>query len=71
MLWKDAEFQWETEEMKAMAILKEAHCNAPALKTLYVSDSTGQIVMGVDPSLEGWGAILQQEDANKDWHPCY
>jgi len=53
-----------------MEILKEDLCNAPALKTLDVSDSAGQIVVGVDASLEGWGTILQQEDENKDRHQC-
>jgi hypothetical protein len=48
---KDVEFQWETEEMRAMAILKEALCNTGGLKTLHVSDGAGQIVMGVDASL--------------------
>jgi hypothetical protein len=64
MLQKDVEFQWETEEKTAMAILKEALCNAPALKTVDLSDGTGQIVVGVDASLERWWAILQQEDEN-------
>ena len=70
ILRKDVEFQWETEEKKAMAILKEALCNALALKTLVVSDGAGQIVVGVDGSLEVWGAILLQEDENKDRHRC-
>ena len=70
ILRKDVKFQWETEEKKAMAILKEALCNAPVLKTLDISDGAGQIVVGVDASLEGWGAILHQEDVNKDRHPC-
>jgi len=70
MLRQDVEFQWETEEKKSMAILKEAVCPAPALKTLDVSDGAGQIVVGVDSSLEGWRVILQQEDENMDWHPC-
>jgi len=70
ILRKDFEFQWETEEKNAMAILKEALCNAPALKTLDVSDGAGQIVVGVDVSLEGLGAILQQEDENKVRPPC-
>jgi hypothetical protein len=70
ILRKDVEFQWETEQKKAMAILKEALCNAPALKTFDVSDGAGQIVVGVDASLEGWGAILQQEYENKDRHLC-
>jgi len=46
----DIEFQWETEEKKAMAIMKEALCNAPALKTFDISDGAGQIVVGVDTS---------------------
>jgi len=70
ILRKDVEFQWETEEKKAMAILKEALCNAPALKRLDVSDGARQIVIAVDASLEGWGAILQQEYENEDRHPC-
>jgi hypothetical protein len=36
-----------------MAILKEALCNTPALKTLHVRHGAGQIVVGVDTSLEG------------------
>jgi hypothetical protein len=69
-LRKDVEFQCETEEKKAMANLKEALCNAPALRTLDLSDGAGQIVVGVDASLEEWGVIMQQEDENKDQHPC-
>jgi len=51
--------------------LKEALCNTPVLKILDISDGTGQIVVGVDASVEGWGVMLHQEDENKDWHPCY
>jgi hypothetical protein len=68
-LWQDIEFQWETEAKRAMAMFKKALCNAPALKTIGVSDGAAQIVVGVDVSLEGWGAMLQQEDKNKDPHP--
>jgi hypothetical protein len=57
ILRKDVEFQWETEEKKAMAILKEALCNAPALKTLDVSDGTGQILIRVGASLKRWSAL--------------
>ena len=52
ILPKDVKFQLETGEKKAMAILKEAVCNAPALKTLDGSDGAGQIVVGVDAILE-------------------
>jgi len=53
-----------------MAILKEALCNTPALKTLDVSDDARQLDMAVDANLEGWGAILQKKDENKDRHQC-
>jgi len=69
ILQKDVQFQWEAEEKKAMEILKEALYNTPALKTLDICDRAGQIVIGVDASLEGWGVIIQQEDENIDWHP--
>ena len=67
----DVEFQWETDENIAMAILKEALCNAPALKMLDVRDGAAQIVIQVDASFEGQGAILQQEDKHKSWHSCH
>ena len=68
---KDVEFQPETKENQATAILKKVLCNDPALKTLDVSDGSGQIVVGVDASLEGWGSILQQENKNHDWNPSH
>jgi len=53
-----------------MAIMKEALCNAPELKTLDIGNGVGQLVVGVDASLEGWGAILHQEYENMNRHPC-
>jgi hypothetical protein len=70
ILQKDIEFQWESDEKKAVAILTEALCNAPALKMLEVTNGTGQIFVGVDTSLEEWSAIWQHEDESKDRHPC-
>jgi hypothetical protein len=70
ILQKDVEFRWQSEHKVAMEALKYALCNAPALKMLDVSNYVGQIVLGLDTSLEGWGAILQQEDEKKIHHPC-
>jgi len=56
--------------MQDIANLKEALCNVAALKMLDISDGAGKIVVQVDTSLEQWGAILQQEDENMDWHLC-
>jgi len=53
-----------------MPTLKEARCNTPGLKTFDDSNGARQIVVGVDTRLEGWGAILQQENENKDRGPC-
>jgi len=41
-----------------MAIMQQALCKAPALKSLHFSDGARQIVMGVDAREEGWGAVL-------------
>ena len=71
ILQKNVEFQWETEEQTAMAILEEALCNAPGLITLGNSDGAWQIVVGVDTRSEGLGVILQQGDENKNRHPCH
>jgi len=71
ILWKDVEFQWAAEEKNACAILKEALCNFHQLKTLDICNGAGQIVVGVDARLEGWGALLKQDDRNNDWHPCH
>ena len=54
-----------------MKALKDALCNALALKTLDISDKASQIVLGVDASLERWGAILQEKDEKKMGHPCW
>ena len=70
ILRKDKEFVWETIQQKAMKVVKDALISAPALRTLDVEEGHGQIVIAVDASLEGWGAILQQEDEEGDRHPC-
>ena len=41
-------------------MLKEALTNAPVLATLDYADDAGEIILAVDASGEGWGAILQQ-----------
>jgi hypothetical protein len=70
ILRKDVKSQCETKEKNAMPILKEVLCNAHGLQMVDVIDGTGQIVVGVDPSLEAWGAISQKEHDNNDQHHC-
>ena len=66
MLWKDIECPWETEDTKGIANLTEDVHNASALKPADITNGTRQIVMGGVTSLEGWGAIVQQGDENRD-----
>jgi len=61
----------KSEENKAFAIFNEALCNTLIFKTLHVSNRAQYIVLGDDPCRHGWGAILQQEDENKDWDSCH
>ena len=70
ILRKDKEFVWETNQQKAMKVVKDALISAPALRILDVEEEHGQIVTAVDASLEEWGAILQQDDEEGDRHPC-
>jgi hypothetical protein len=44
-----------------MFILKEALTSAPALRTLKYSEDAGEIMLAVDASLQGWGAVLHQQ----------
>ena len=68
LLKKNVEFVWTQECDDAMEILKEALTNAPALATLDYADDAGGIILAVDASGEGWGAILQQVKDGKR-HP--
>ena len=60
LLKKNIEFVWTQVCDDAMDILKEALKNTPALATLDYTDDAGEIILAVDASGEGWGAILQQ-----------
>src|SRR5262249_5817826 len=58
---KDQPWEWGDAQIKAMDTLKNRLTTAPALKTLDYSPKAGQIILAVDASLDGWGAILMQE----------
>ena len=60
LLKKDAAWQWAMEEQKAMDELKACITTAPILICLYLGDGAGDIILMVDASLEGWGAVLMQ-----------
>lgn len=57
---KGVAFSWENEQQEAMDKLKMALTTAPALITLVYTDGAGEIILAVDASLKGWGAVLMQ-----------
>jgi RNase H-like domain found in reverse transcriptase/Integrase zinc binding domain/Reverse transcriptase (RNA-dependent DNA polymerase) len=70
LLRKDAAFDWGLEHDEAMDALKEALVSAPALVTLDYSEGAGLIILMVDASLRGWGAVLMQlERGTNKRHP--
>ena len=51
-------FEWGPKQQESMDNLKQALITAPALKPIDY-EASGKIVLVVDSSLIGWGAILQ------------
>ena len=62
---------WGIEHDLAMAALKEALTAVPALVKIDYSEGAGAVILAVDASLEGWGAILGQEDKKGKKHPSW
>src|ERR1700737_1799005 len=52
-----------------MDTLKLALTSAPALVKIIYTDGAGAIILAVDASLKGWGAILMQLDVEGRRHP--
>ena len=57
---KNVPFQWGSEQIEAMDLLKHALTNPPALVSLDYSQGAGDIILAVDASLDGWGGVLMQ-----------
>jgi len=67
---KNRPFIWEGPQQEAMDELKRALTKVPALKPIDY-ESSGMILLSVDSSIIGWGAILQQEEeSTKKHHPA-
>lgn len=67
---KGTVFSWTYECQESMDQLKLALTSAPALIALDYTPGAGTIILAVDASLYGWGAVLMQLDAGKKRHPC-
>ena len=66
---KGVPWNWGLEQDKAMAALKHALTNAPALVKILYTEEAGEIILATDASLQGWGAVLMQLDALGRRHP--
>lgn len=60
LLRKNTVFTWGDHQQEAMDQLKEAVTSDPILVSLDVSKGHGEIILMVDASLTGWGAVLMQ-----------
>ena len=65
---KGVEFEWLEPQKKAMQDLKTALTSAPALVKINYEEGAGNIILTVDASLTGWGAVLQQLDEKAKRH---
>lgn len=69
LLKKDQEWVWEDSHRMAMKTLKEKITQAPALMSPNY-ETGGMLYMAVDASMEGAGAVLEQDDKDGRRHPC-
>jgi hypothetical protein len=60
---KGVKWDWGNEQEKAIETLKLALTTAPALVKIHYGPDYGDIIVGVDASLEGWGCTMGQLDA--------
>ena len=66
---KGVPWHWGVAQDEAIDTLKLALTSAPALVKIIYTDGAGAIILAVDASLKGWGAILMQLDAEGRRHP--
>jgi hypothetical protein len=62
---KGVAWEWNEEQEEAMNTLKTALTSPPALCRISYEEGAGEIVIGVDASLGGWGGTMGQRDENK------
>ena len=64
---KDKKWNWIEECQKAFDLLKEKFTSAPVLR---IPDSSKPFEVESDASKFVCGAVLHQQDMNRDWRPC-
>jgi hypothetical protein len=68
---KNALFKWSLAQEEAMEALKDSLCSALALVLITYNDPWQLIIVAVDGSKKGWGAVLMQLDLKGYWHPIW
>src|SRR3984885_12987224 len=64
---KETKFEWTPERQKAFEALKQKFEDIPVL----LMPNPGKLfVIESDASKFATGAVLRQQDDNRDWHPC-
>jgi hypothetical protein len=69
LMRKNAPFEWSSAQEEAMEALKDSLCSAPALVSITYNDPRQLIIVAVDGSKKGWGAVLMQLDLKGHRHP--
>ena len=69
LLRKDVPWTWGHKQDLAMDQIKIALTSAPALVKIDYDENAGEIILAVDASLTGWGAVLMQKDSEGNRHP--
>jgi hypothetical protein len=70
LMKKNVVWSWTYGCQEAMDALKNALISPPALISIDYGPEGGLIILAVDASLQGWGAVLMQLDLQKRRHPC-
>ena len=66
LLKKTEKYKWTLEHQKAFDTMKEQFMEA---LVLYMPDETKPFILEMDASKNASGAVLRQQDSNRDWHP--
>jgi len=67
LTWKNKTFEWTAECQQSFKVLKAKFSEAPIL---LIPDPTKPFIVKSDASKFATGAVLRQQDMNRDWHPC-
>jgi hypothetical protein len=69
LLRKGIEFKWREAQEQAMIALKKKLCAPPALASLDYTPPLRKVILAVNGSGIGWGAVLMQEGINQKRYP--